>query len=124
VCCFEFLCLHYLSLFHAKYIPGQTCFLHPVGSFRIFEISESQIQQFIRYVQQLAETQDLQPPFPLHAEKYTYRVDPFDAMALNIYRDKYERILPKERPARCVQRLADFPELQDAIVQVNRDNSS
>jgi hypothetical protein len=99
-------------------------FLHPVGSFRLFEISESQIQQFIEYVQQLAETQDLQPSFLLQAEKYTYRVDPFDAMALNIYRDEYERIIPKERPARCVQRLADFPELQDAIVQINRDNSS
>jgi hypothetical protein len=102
----------------------QRAFLHPVGSFRIFEISESQIQQFIKYEEQLAETHDLQPPFPLRAEKYTYRVDPFDAMSLNIYRDKYERIIPKERPARCVQGLADFPELQDAIVQINRDNSS
>ncbi|CZR55545.1 uncharacterized protein PAC_05433 [Phialocephala subalpina] len=100
-------------------------FLHPVGGFRIFQLSESQIQQFVEYVQQLAETaQDIQPPFPLSAEKYTYRVDPFDAMTLNIYRDKYERIIPRDRPARCVQRLADFPELQDALVQINRDDSS
>jgi hypothetical protein len=98
-------------------------FLHPVGGFRIFQLSESQIQQFVDYVQQLTETaQDIQLPFPISAEKYTYRVDPFDAMALNIYRDKYERIIPKDRPARCVQRLADFPELQDALVHVNRDD--
>jgi hypothetical protein len=72
-------------------------------------------------VQQLAvPAQDVQPPFPLRAEKYTYRIDPFDAMALNIYRDKYERIVPRDRPARCVQRLADFPELQEALVQINR----
>jgi hypothetical protein len=66
----------------------------------------------------------MQPPFPLSAEKYTYRVYPFDAMKLNIYRDKYERIIPRNRPARCVQRLADFPELQDAIVQINQDDYS
>jgi hypothetical protein len=76
-------------------------------------------------VQQLAETAlDMQPPFPFSAEKYIYRVDPFDAMTLNIYRDKYERRIPRDRPARCIQRLADFPELQDALVQINRDDSS
>ena len=102
-------------------------FLHPVGGFRIFEISESQIKQFVEYVQQRAETHDLAEvpsSFPLHAKKYTYRVDPFDSISLNIYRDKYERIIAKERPTRCVQRLADFPELQDAIVTINRDDSS
>jgi hypothetical protein len=102
-------------------------FLHPVGGFRIFEISESQIKQFVEYVQQRAETHDLAEvpsPFPLHAKKYTYRVDPFDSISLNIYRDKYERIIAKEQPTRCVQRLADFPELQDAIVPINRDDSS
>ena len=66
---------------------------------------------------------DLQLPFPFRAEKYTYRVDPFDAMRLNINRDRYERVIPKERPARCVQRLEDFPELQDAMVQINREDS-
>jgi hypothetical protein len=45
-------------------------------------------------------------------------------MSLNIYRDKYERVIPRDRPARCVQRLADFPELQDALVEINRDDSS
>ncbi len=69
-------------------------------------------------------TQDIQPLFPLSAEKYTYRVDPFDAMSLNIYRDKYERVILRDRPERCVQRLSDFPELQDAMVQINRDDSA
>ena len=41
-------------------------------------------------------------------QKNIYRVDPFDAMALNIYRDRYERVIPRDRPTRCVQRLADF----------------
>ncbi|TVY13463.1 hypothetical protein LARI1_G009151 [Lachnellula arida] len=101
-------------------------FLHPVGGFRIFQLSDSQIQQFVEYVQRLVEVPEdtqAQPPFPFSAEKYTYRVDPFDAMALGIYRDRYERIIPRDRPARCVQRLADFPELQDAMVQINRDDS-
>lgn len=76
-------------------------------------------------MQQLAETaQDIQRSFPLSAEKYTYRVDAFDAMALNIYREKYERIISKDRPARCVQRLADFPELQDAVANINRNSSN
>lgn len=44
-------------------------------------------------------------------------------MALGIYRDKYERVIPRDRPTRCVQRLADFPELQDAVVQINRGDS-
>lgn len=103
----------------------QACFSPSRWRFQIFQLSESQIQQFVEYVQQLVETaQDIQPPFPLSAVKYTYRVDPFDAMTLTIYRDKYERIIPRDRPARCVQRLADFPELQDALVQINRDDSS
>lgn len=60
-------------------------FLHPVGGFRIFQLSESQIQKFVDYVQQLAETaQNIQIPFPLSAEKYTYRVDPFDAMTQHL----------------------------------------
>ncbi|KAN0102212.1 hypothetical protein V8E51_012722, partial [Hyaloscypha variabilis] len=101
-------------------------FLHPVGGFRIFQISESQIQRFAEYVQQVSDetAQDIKPPFPLSAEKYTYRVDPFDAMALNIYRDRYERVIPRDRPTRCAQRLADFPELQDTMVQINRGDSS
>lgn len=82
------------------------------------------MQQFAAYIDQLtAGTQDMQPPFPLHAEKYTYRVDPFDAMTLNIYRDRYERIIPIYRPRRCVQRLPDFPEMQDALIQINHADS-
>lgn len=53
---------------------------------------------------------DMQSPFPLHTEKYAYRVDPFEAMTLNIYRDRYEQIVSSDRPARRIQRLADFPE--------------
>lgn len=62
----------------------------------------------------------MQPPFPVRAEKYTYRVDPFDAMSLNIYRDRYERVIPEERPRRCVTRLEDDPEMQDALREINR----
>ncbi|TVY25111.1 hypothetical protein LHYA1_G005966 [Lachnellula hyalina] len=96
-------------------------FLHPVGGFRIFQISSTHIKKFAEYVQASEDTQEAL--FPFSAEKYTYRVDPFDAMALNIYRDRYERVIPRDRPTRCVQRLADFPELQDALVQINRDGS-
>jgi hypothetical protein len=54
VCCFEFLCLHYFPSSMLNTYQCKRAFLHPVGSFRIFEISESQIQQFIVHVQQLA----------------------------------------------------------------------
>jgi hypothetical protein len=71
VLCLSFVIFIHFPLFHAEFIQCKRAFLHPVGNFRIFEISESQIQQFIEYVEQLAETQDMQPPFPLHAEKGT-----------------------------------------------------
>jgi hypothetical protein len=44
-------------------------------------------------------------------------------MALNIYRDRYERVIPRERPVRCVQRLEDFPDMQDVLAKVNRGES-
>jgi hypothetical protein len=82
------------------------------------------MQQFAEYVEHLSGTApDMEPPFPFRAEKYTFRVDPFDAMTLNIYRDKYERVIPRDRPMRCVQRLEDFPDLQDALAKINRGES-
>ncbi|RFU30809.1 hypothetical protein B7463_g5549, partial [Scytalidium lignicola] len=101
--------------------------LHPVGRSRIFQLTESQILQFSKYVKQFADSPDganIPTPFPFQAEKYAYRVDPFDSMSLNIFRNKYERIIPQDRQARCVQRLADFPDLADVLVQINNQESS
>jgi hypothetical protein len=49
------------------------------------------------------------------AEKYARRVDPYDAMALHIYRDKHERKIPEIRPVRCVVRGEDMPGYAEAL---------
>ncbi|EFE29231.1 uncharacterized protein ARB_03914 [Trichophyton benhamiae CBS 112371] len=51
-----------------------------------------------------------QPPGGIRfkAEEYARRVDDNYAMDINIYRDRYERIIPKRR-ARCIIRGEDLP---------------
>ena len=56
------------------------------------------------------------------AEKYARRIDPHDAMALHIYRNKWEMILPETRPLRCVQRLEDFPDMVDLLAKLNNQD--
>jgi len=91
-------------------------FIHPVGKYRIFQLSEAKTKQFVDFT--------LSEPLPNHkvscglrfrAEKYTRRIDPYDAMSLHIYRDKYERKIPPTRPARCVFRGDDDPGYAEAL---------
>ncbi|EZF09700.1 hypothetical protein H112_08985 [Trichophyton rubrum D6] len=80
-------------------------FIHPVGRYMIFQLSETQVQAYISFLQG-----GPQPPCGIRfkAEEYARRVDKNYAMDMNIYRDRYERIIPKRR-ARCIIRGEDLP---------------
>lgn len=58
--------------------------------------------------------------FPIRAEKYARRIDEYESMSLNIYRNRYERIISDNPPARCVVRGDDFPELMDVYEEWDR----
>lgn len=49
------------------------------------------------------------------AEKYARRIDPYDSMSLNIYRDKYEWKIPEFRPPQCVVHGEDMPGYKEAL---------
>ncbi|PGG96767.1 hypothetical protein AJ79_09450 [Helicocarpus griseus UAMH5409] len=54
------------------------------------------------------------------AEKSAPRIDPWDAMAyLHIYRDRYERKVPDQKPWRCVVRVEDEDEYRQAFLDMN-----
>lgn len=55
-----------------------------------------------------------------HAEKYARRIDPYDAMHLHIYRDKYERKKPEMRPVRCIGRGEDMPGYEQSLKDLAR----
>ena len=55
-------------------------------------------------------------PLPLLPEKYARRVDPWDAFkSLHIFRNRYERELPKPRPREHMVALEDDPVAQDLL---------
>ncbi|WEW60914.1 hypothetical protein PRK78_006402 [Emydomyces testavorans] len=93
----------------------ENAFIHPIDGHKIFQLSDHQIAHFTRFA--LSEHQP--PPTRrsydtrFRAEKYARRVDPYDAMALHIYRDRYERKIPEVRPHSCVRWLEDDPLLLD-----------
>ncbi|KAI1905597.1 hypothetical protein LOZ39_006816 [Ophidiomyces ophidiicola] len=93
---------------------GHECkdiFIHPVGGYMIFQLSEAQVHAYIRFLQG-----GQQPPGGIRfkAEEYARRVDENYAMDMNIYRDRYERIIPQRR-ARCVIRGEDLPGYAQAM---------
>ncbi|EGE79985.1 hypothetical protein BDDG_02926 [Blastomyces dermatitidis ATCC 18188] len=93
---------------------GHECkdiFIHPVGGYMIFQLSEAQVHAYIRFLQG-----GQQPPGGIRfkAEEYARCVDENYAMDMNIYRDRYERIIPQRR-ARCVIRGEDLPGYAQAM---------
>lgn len=77
----------------------------------IFQLSEAQVDAYITFLQG-----GQQPPGGIRfkAEEYARRVDENYAMDMNIYRDRYERIIPQRR-ARCVIRGEDLPGYAQAM---------
>lgn len=105
---------------------GTSCkrvFLHPVGGFKIFQLSEFHMEQFAAFARLGGESADggsALVPFPLNADKYASRVDSFDTMKLNIYRNKYERKVRDESPKQCVSRLSDDPMMIYAMKELRK----
>lgn len=108
-----------LSLFDG-YIMNTDCttkvrnvFLHPSASFRVFKLSETQINQFITFA--LREDSTI-CPFPMRAERDALRIDADDTFALHIFRDRYERKPPVVVPwltRHPRRRLEDDPNAMD-----------
>ncbi|KKZ64472.1 hypothetical protein EMCG_09543 [[Emmonsia] crescens] len=107
---------------------GSECkdmFIHPVGDYNIFQLSDTQIENYMSFLF-LDQTHNLStsPKAPEHmrfkAEKYARRIEPYDAIVyLNIYRDKYERKIPERRPRRCVVWAEDvMPNYREALLDL------
>ncbi|KAF2749455.1 hypothetical protein M011DRAFT_475549 [Sporormia fimetaria CBS 119925] len=83
----------------------------PVGGYFIFELTEAQVQQF---VDSALSEQKPDPSLKLRFKCQKWpRIDPYDAMSLNVYRDKYERKISDQRPQRCVRRVEDMEDPEE-----------
>lgn len=67
-----------------------------------------------------SQDQDVSQKLRFKAEKYARRVDPYDAMSFHIYRNRYERKVPKIRPVQCVVRGEDIPGYTEALQDLVR----
>lgn len=74
-------------------IQWENAFIHPVGSYKIFQLSDAQLQAFTEFGSQDAKftTPGSSPPFPFKTERWTRRVHEDESMSLHIYRDTHER---------------------------------
>ena len=92
-------------------------YIHPVGRYRIFQLSESQFQQLLGFLLKSGDisTSDMDI-LRFKADGDVSRLDQYDAMNLNIYRDKYERQIPLERPRQShMIRGDDIPGYADML---------
>jgi len=105
-------------------IQCKNAFVHPGGSYKIFQLSDVQLQAFAEFGAQTSKhtTPDSSPPFPFKTERWARRVHEVESMSLHIYRDTYERkpkIETSDR-AQCLRvRLEDEPHLLDIIDLMN-----
>ncbi len=99
-------------------------FLHLTGRYKIFQMSDAQIQQYANFMlsdPSSSKDRDLSQGLRFKAEKWAYRVDPYDAMDLHIYRNRWERIIPEERPRQsCIVRGEDEPGLAEAYADLDK----
>ncbi|KAK2738539.1 hypothetical protein FQN55_000520 [Onygenales sp. PD_40] len=99
----------------------KSAFIHPIKARRIYQLSDQQIDGFCAFVSSKHSheyTRSYSTRFP--AEHYARRVDPFDSMALGIYRDVHERKLPDPRQRRCVIHPEDDPVLFEQMRKFSR----
>ncbi|KAI2429425.1 hypothetical protein LOZ19_006772 [Ophidiomyces ophidiicola] len=105
---------------------GRACndvFIHPVGHYNIFQVSDAQVHQYIdcllsnqratKDMASMAET------LRFKAEKYARRIDPYEAMSLQIYRNRYERKIPNVRPVRLAATHRASLGLSQSIAQLD-----
>lgn len=83
--------------------------------YKIYQLSSAQIEWFINFVQSDVPSADVRTAKQqFKAERSARRIDPYDAMGWNIYRDRYERKIGGVRHVSCVRRMEDEPGLKDA----------
>lgn len=82
----------------------------------VFQLSDSQVQAYVNFLLSEQPFEGLR----FEAEQYARRIDPYDSMGLNIYRDRYERKIPEIRPVRCVVRGEDMPGYKEALEDFSR----
>ena len=92
--------------------------MHPFGARRlIFQPSEEQLDKLCAFLQAPAAPAEDGPPspLPLAPEKWSRRVNPWDALeSLHIFRDRYER-RRGDRPRQHLVALEDDPHAQDLL---------
>ncbi|KAK2767733.1 hypothetical protein FQN54_003891 [Arachnomyces sp. PD_36] len=94
-------------------------FIHPIGRYQIFQLSDVQIRRYVGFLL-LEGIEPESGEIRFHAEKYARRIDPYDAMHLHIYRDRYEREIPEVIPVRCVGRGEDMPGYEESLKDLAR----
>ncbi|PGH28549.1 hypothetical protein GX50_08710 [[Emmonsia] crescens] len=99
-------------------------FIHPVGGYKIFQLLDAQVENYMRFLfldlQDSSTSPESSECMRFKAEKSAPRIDPWDAMAyLHIYRDRYERKIPDQKPWRCVVRVEDEEEYRQAFRNLN-----
>ncbi|EEP75924.1 predicted protein [Uncinocarpus reesii 1704] len=105
-------------------------YLHPKFPYKIFKLSDSQVDSFVDFALSATDQAQNQPPSPLpiRTEKYAPRICPDESMALHIFRNKYER---KPRHLRGLRpsyhrplRLEDDPQMMDFIESYQKQRNS
>ena len=104
------------------FVQSKDVYIHPVRHYKIYQLSDAQIQQWADFV--LAENMQAEQArngLRFCSERYARRIDPYDALPRNIYREKYAARLPKHNPHGCVQRMEDDPWLMDQLEFINQN---
>ncbi|RAQ73506.1 hypothetical protein COH20_005048 [Aspergillus flavus] len=108
---------------------GNECrdaFIHPDDEYRIFKLSDDQLEQFASLGAKTGPTDqnnDSVSPIPFQAERYTRRIEPEEAMERHIYRHLYERRPKAEDNGRTQhkrRRLEDYPEFGDLLHRLGK----
>ncbi|KAF2803398.1 uncharacterized protein BDZ99DRAFT_526751 [Mytilinidion resinicola] len=102
-------------------------FLHPQPHQRMMhQLHDHQIDQLVNFESVKKESaldgvEIILPPLPFQNERYSRRLDEWDALDQNIFRDMHERRWDAPPPQRCVRSGEDVPELQDAIQKLRSE---
>ena len=100
-------------------VKSNNAFIHPTAGFKIFQLSEAQINNLTRMI---TDCTNLASNAAANFLSFrATRIEPHRALALNIYRNKYKRRAASDKPLRCVQRLEDRPDNMDMLERLNRD---
>ncbi|KAF2493089.1 hypothetical protein BU16DRAFT_466381 [Lophium mytilinum] len=109
---------------------GEECkdaFLHPQPHRRMMhQLHDHQIDQLdnfksVKREGSLEGVETMLPPLPFQNERYSRRLDEWEALGQHIFRDMYERRWDAPPPQRCVRSGEDVPELQDAVQKLRNE---